>query len=151
MGSDGGRLDWDAIRAEYVAGGISQKALAERHGVPLGTLSRRAVAEGWVSAREDRAGGGRTPRQAAVRDSGEAGNAEIAARLRKKLLMRLERVADAIPDGALTETKAQDEAEIRLFKLRDLTAAYKDLAGELQRDEATDIEDLEPLAELLRE
>ena len=151
MGNDVGHPDWEGIRAEYVAGGVSQRALAERRGVSYGALRRRAAAEGWAGAREERLGGGRTPRRASARDAGEAGNAEIAARLRKKLLMRLERVADAIPDGALTETKGQDESTVTLFKLRDLTAAYKDLAGDMQRDEAADIEDLEPLAELLRE
>ena len=96
----------------------------------------------------------------ALRGGGEAnsagidaggGNADIALRLRKKLLMRLERVADAIPDGAVTELKAQDDsATTRLFKLRDLTAAYKDLAGEIEAGESGDVEDLGVLAELLK-
>lgn len=81
------------------------------------------------------------------------GNARIAARLRKKLLMRLERVADAIPDGAVTEVKAPAQADgaTTLFKLRDLTAAYRDLAEDSAADGGGDVEDLTPLAELLRE
>ena len=85
---------------------------------------------------------------------GLKGNARIAARLRKKLLMRLEKVADAIPDGAVTEMKgaAREDGSTTLFKLRDLTAAYKELAeapedgGEGQGD----VEDLSVLAELLK-
>ena len=81
------------------------------------------------------------------------GNARIAARLRKKLLMRLEKVADAIPDGAVTEVKAQakDDGATTLFKLRDLTAAYRDLADDLPTDGGGDVEDWTPLEELLKE
>ena len=95
-----------------------------------------------IGGRDRRAGGG----------AGLTGNARVAARLRKKLLMRLEKVADAIPDGAVTEMKAQDKDDgaTTLFKLRDLTAAYRDLADDLPGDAGGDVEDLRPLAELLK-
>lgn len=145
---DGGKgtADWEAIRAEYIAGSIGQRALARRHGVSCSALNRRAVKEGWAREREQRAGAAQSEAKGR-----EAGNAEIAARLHRKLLMRLEKVTDAIPDGAVTETKAQVDNDTRLFKLRDLTAAYKDLAGELPRKEERDVEDLGVLAELLGE
>lgn len=143
------RTDWNVIREEYIAGGVGQRELAERHGVAYSAVRRRAAEEQWVRLRTE-----------ALRGDGEAnsagndaggGNADIALRLRKKLLMRLERVADAIPDGAVTELKAQDDsATTRLFKLRDLTAAYKDLAGEIEAGESGDVEDLGVLAELLK-
>ena len=82
------------------------------------------------------------------------GNARIAARLRKKLLTRLEKVTDAIPDGAVTEVKAPAQADgsTTLFKLRDLTAAYRDLAEGPEGDGSLgeDVEDLTALAEMLR-
>ena len=78
-------------------------------------------------------------------------DAQIAARLRRKLLMRIERVADEIPDGAVTEIKSQDDGKVLLFKLRDLTAAYKDMAGDILKGEDADVEDLSPLEELLGE
>ena len=79
------------------------------------------------------------------------GNARIAARLRKKLLRRLEKVADAIPDGAVTEVKAPAQADgaTPLFKLRDLTAAYKDLTGGLDAGAGSDVEDLSFIDEML--
>ena len=82
-----------------------------------------------------------------------SGNARIAARLRKKLLMRLEKVTDAIPDGAVTEVKAaaREDGATTLFKLRDLTAAYRDLAEDAEADGGADVEDLTVLAELLKE
>lgn len=92
------------------------------------------------------------------RDAGRAarltGNARIAARLRKKLLVRLEKVADAIPDGAVTEVKGatREDGSTTLFKLRDLTAAYKDLAEAPEAGGAVggDVEDLSVLAEALK-
>lgn len=91
--------------------------------------------------------------ESAKRGARLTGNARIAARLRKKLLVRLEKVADAIPDGAVTEVKgaAREDGSATLFKLRDLTAAYKDLA-EAPEDGGVggDVEDLSVLAELLR-
>lgn len=45
--------DWGAIRAEYIAGGISQRDLADKHKLSYGTLRSRADKEGWVKTRED--------------------------------------------------------------------------------------------------
>ena len=136
-------INWDAMRAEYVAGGVSQQALAEKYGVPYSTLSRHAAAEKWAQARKAAREG--------MSDAGEDGNSQIAARLRRKLLMRIERVADEIPDGAVTEIKSQEDGKVLLFKLRDLTAAYKDMAGDILKGEDADVEDLSPLEELLGE
>lgn len=215
MGIKGGnRKDWDAIRAEYIAGGVTQRALAARHGVSYMALVRRSADEGWVKARaEGRRAAPEDARQAASKRKarpeaalagakgdlergagttdlcaepeaapaearedlerragtagaradggglfggdpapagGETGNAEIATRLRRKLLMRLERVADATDGEMVTEVKTQDASGTRLFKLRDLTAAYKDLAGDLAKGEEAEVEDLGILDELLR-
>ena len=71
-------------------------------------------------------------------------NAELAARVCRKLLQRVEKIVDRFPDGAVTETKCQRDDVTQLFKLRDLTAAYKDLAGGIRISE-TDVEDLSPV------
>ena len=144
MAIDGrGAIDWDAIRAEYVAGKMSQRALAELRGVPYRPLCRHSAAEGWAQAR--------IAAHEGLSDAGEDGNGQIAARLRRKLLMRIERVADEIPDGAVTEIKSQDDGRVLLFKLRDLTAAYKDMAGDILKGDDADVADLSPLEELLGE
>lgn len=49
--------DWGALRAEYVRGRDSYRALAARHGVPLGRLAARARREGWPEARAAKADG----------------------------------------------------------------------------------------------
>lgn len=43
--------DWAAIRAEYIAGGISFRKLAEKHGVSFNTVKGRARREQWTDAR----------------------------------------------------------------------------------------------------
>ena len=62
-------------------------------------------------------------------------------------------MADAIPEGPVTEMKAQgkEDGATTLFKLRDLTAAYRDLADDLPGDAGGDVEDLSVLAEALKE
>jgi hypothetical protein len=39
----------------------------------------------------------------------------------------------------------------KVYKLRDLAAAYKDLTADMQSAGGSDIEDLSPLVELLRD
>lgn len=45
--------DWVSIRADYVSGGVSYSELAERHGVPLGSIKRHAAQEGWAANRAE--------------------------------------------------------------------------------------------------
>lgn len=44
--------DWNAIRAEYIGGGISQRKLAAKHRVKYATLRDRSISEGWVAMRD---------------------------------------------------------------------------------------------------
>lgn len=76
--------------------------------------------------------------------SGDARIAETAARVRRTLLERLERMVGDMPEGAVTEQKTQADGATNLFKLRDLTAAYKDLAGDASKAE----EDMEDISEV---
>ena len=41
------KADWNAIRAEYIGGGISQRKLAEKYHVSETTLMKRANVEKW--------------------------------------------------------------------------------------------------------
>jgi len=44
-------INWDAIRAEYVAGTESIRELSERHGVSVNAMEKRAAREGWAESR----------------------------------------------------------------------------------------------------
>lgn len=43
--------NWKKIKAEYIKGGISQQKLADKYGIPYGTLHRRVLLEGWSEKR----------------------------------------------------------------------------------------------------
>ena len=45
--------DWVSIKADYVSGGVSYRELAEKHGVPLGSIKRHAATEGWAANRTE--------------------------------------------------------------------------------------------------
>ncbi len=45
-------VDWKEIKAEYIAGGISYRKLAEKHGVSFSTLSQVAMREKWTDLRQ---------------------------------------------------------------------------------------------------
>ena len=90
--------------------------------------------------------------QSVIRKTAEkaADNATIAADIKRKLLVRLNGMVDAFPDVAATEVRDLNKEYQRIYKLRDLAAAYKDLTADMVTAENADIEDLTPLMELLR-
>ena len=81
--------------------------------------------------------------------SREPESGEIAARLRRRMLEHMARMLDDLPQRAATEVKRPEGEETHLFKLRDLTAAYKDLTGGLDAGAGGDVEDLSFIDALL--
>ena len=45
-------MDWSKIKAEYIAGGISYRSLAQKHNISFNTLKRIAVKEQWSKLRD---------------------------------------------------------------------------------------------------
>ena len=156
--------DWHKLKIEYISGDISLRKLSEKHGVAWSTLRSKAFRESWGKEREK----ARTEvRQTAIKKTAEsaADNALIASRIRTKLLLKLEREIDALPDLIGSETrnsfidneyqgkssKPTKTTEFsKSFKIRDLTAAYKDLTGDLTTTDNAGSELLQSLLELER-
>ena len=46
-------VDWLTIRNDYINGGGSYRKLAEKYGITLATIRRRAEAENWIKLREE--------------------------------------------------------------------------------------------------
>lgn len=153
-------IDWNAIRAEYIAGGIGQRKLAEKHGVKYAALRDKCCAEGWVSKRQEAQ---RKIIADAVQKTANAvaDNAVIAQRIHRKLLLRLERALDDLPKetgtrvytdeiGAGVDKKGKPvkrQSGIE-YKLRDLTAAYKDLTADIMPEQGKGNELLQSLYDL---
>ena len=123
------RVDWNAIRAEYIAGGISQRKIAKKYGIPEGTVLDRANKEGWKASRNQVAIKSITATEQKTAEAA-ADNATLAQDIKRSLLLRLQRIEAKYPFDA-TEIRTHEGKNTVTFKLRDLTAAYKDLADGL--------------------
>lgn len=143
-----GRIDWNAIRAEYIGGGISQRKLAEKYRVSRYSIQKRATAERWTEKRGEAQA---VYTEKAIQKSADIAseNAAIAGRIKEKLLRKIEAELDAMTDGEGSEwresvTSYQDmidqEGETvgkiprtttTVRRIRDLTAAWKDLTADM--------------------
>ena len=125
------RVNWNKIRAEYIGGGISQRKLAEKHGVPWRTLQDRAKREGWKDAME-KARAKAVVASCQKTAQAAADNATLAANIKR---MGLEIIAGLFADYAenvrATEHRENSGGVTDIKRLRDLTAAYKDLTGDI--------------------
>lgn len=137
-------VDWERIRAEYIAGSASFRDLAQKYGVTKDAIGRRAKQENWVKQRDKTATKVRQKTEekiVAKQADAAADNAAIAQRIRAKLLKKLEAEIDGLPDVMGSETAKEMSridratgkrvAEYKRWKLRDLAAAYKDLTADM--------------------
>lgn len=162
IGKEEKRIDWNAIQAEYIGGGISQRKLAAKYGVSVGTLLQRANTGKWAEQRERAYNKGIMKSEQKTADV-ISDNATIAARIKTKLLRKLEKEIDALPDrigsehatgiveyGKNDKGTRQRKEITTAYKIRDLTAAYKDLTGDMVQGEQAGNELLQSLLDLER-
>jgi hypothetical protein len=144
-------VNWRKIKAEYVAGGISQRALAKKHNVPFGTLQRRARAEKWNSKRkkaDDKAIEKTAQKTAEI----VADNATLCEQIKTKLLRKLATLVDQFPERGAGELRKKDPDGTELiYRMKDIAAVYESLSDKMPKGMTADIEDLSPLTELLRD
>ena len=146
--ADEKRIDWNAIRGEYIAGGISQRKLAKKYGIAVDTLLRRANREGWATHREEVYNETASVVQQKTAEAA-ADNATLAQDFRKRLLMRLMRIEAKYPFDA-TEVRTKQKDNTVIFRIRDLTAAFKDITEGLTLTEDAGNELLQSLIEMER-
>ena len=147
-------VDWNAIRSEYVGGTISLRNIAQKYNVSFPTVRDRAKREKWQSAKNqvrDSVVAVTLQKTAEVAAKTAEGNVEIAARIKRKLLLRLEKEVDMLPETAIgSETnstiiewgKNEKGNKVRkegtkVNKLKDLTAALKDLTDDMPKEQDT--------------
>ena len=143
------RVDWRKIEAEYVGGELSMRKLAEKHGVPWGTLNDRAARGKWGQKRRD---AHRKAVEKAEQKAAEAfaDNATLAASIKRKLLERLNTMLETFPEDSATEVQKFKRSERKVYKLKDLTAMYKDLTADMAQPDEQGNALLESLMELER-
>ena len=142
-------MSWRKIKAEYIAGGISQRALAEKYGVNRSLLMRIAQKEKWKDKR-DKAEAKALERVEQKTAEEVANNAVTLQRIKAKLLKRVESMIDGFPDTNAAEMRERIGTIDYIYRLKDLAAVYSALEDkEIKAN--IDIEDLSPLTELLRD
>ena len=140
-------VNWHKIRAEYI-GGASQRSLAEKYHVSRDSIARHCRAERWTELRE---GAKAEVTQNVIQKTADlaADNATIAAGIKRKALM----ILDKLFDGYLydsTEHQVFGPGSKDISRLRDLTAAYKDLTGDIATNSNGTNELLQSLIDLER-
>ena len=124
------RVNWHNIRAEYI-GGASQHSLAEKYKVNRAAIERKCRLEHWSNDRE--AAKAKVQEKVIQRTADAAAdNAAIAANIKRKGLLLIERLMDDFAENhTATEHRENQQGKTDIKRLRDLTAAYKDLTGDI--------------------
>ena len=142
-------MNWRKIKAEYLAGGVSQRALAEKYGIAWGTFAKRTRKEKWTAARK-RAEQKEVEKVSQKTAETVADNAVALQRIKTKLLNRVESMIDNFPDTNAVEKREKIGNVDYIYRLKDLAAVYSALEDKSIKA-SVDIEDLSPLSELLRD
>lgn len=95
---------------------------------------KKANAEGWASLRRDADSKSVAIAQQKTAEAA-ADNATLAADIKHRLLERLRRIEEKYPFDA-TEVRNRKGDSTAVFRIRDLTAAYKDLTDDLPKAQA---------------
>ena len=142
-------MSWRKIKAEYIAGGISQRKLAEKYGVSRNLLMRIASKEKWT---EKRAKAESKALERVEQKTAEevADNAVTLQRIKAKLLSKVETMIDNFPNTNAGEMRERIGSTDYIYRLKDLAAVYASLEEKTFKA-SVDIEDLSPLSELLRD
>lgn len=143
-------MNWRKIKAEYIAGGISQRALAEKYGISQRTIERRAQKEKWTSKRRD-ADGKAVEKVAEKKAENVADNAVLLERIKNKLLLKLSDMIDGYPGTNAAEMRERIGHTDYIYRMKDIAAIYASLEDKTAAGRNADIEDLSPLMELLRD
>ena len=144
-------IDWNAIRAEYIGGGTSYRKLARKYNVSLFRIQQRGKLEGWTRlAQEAHDKTVAISIQKAAESA--ASNATLAASIKRKGLLILSDLFDRYAEIGATEHRDYDidKQLTDISRLRDLTAAYKDLTADMVTQETAGSELLQSLLDLER-
>lgn len=143
-------MNWRKIKAEYISGKESQRALAEKYGVSRSTLIRRANKEHWTQKRRET----ETEAERKVQQKTAeivSDNAVLIEQAKTALLRRVVGMIEKYPDTGAQEVKTKRNGAILKYSLKDIAAVLAVIEDKSEKGKAADIEDLAPLAELLRD
>lgn len=142
-------MDWKRIKAEYIAGGTSYRKLAEKYGVPFGTLRKVAAKEKWTDLRSKAEAKADTKLVDTVSEK-EADRAAKIINVADKLLDKISEVIDTVKDtqGIKHISSAlKDIKDIKGFKtdadMREQEARIAKLQKEAEKTDDSDVTEIE--------
>jgi hypothetical protein len=140
--------DWHTIRAEYVAGGISLRKLSEKYDIPFATVQKKCFRERWTESRENAK---IKVAENVIQKTAEkaADIASISKDIERKLLLILDDIIDSYTWDC-TEYRENINGEIHVWKLTDITKAYRDIAGDIPEEKPLS-PGLQSLCELIKQ
>lgn len=110
-------VDWNAIRAEYIAGGTSYRKLAEKYGISRRTIEDKAKQEQWVKQKQ------------AVCGKTVAKTIEIISDVEADKAVKINDVADKLL-SRLDELAQQEFVTVSMIKEMSASLRYlKDVKG----------------------
>lgn len=124
-------MDWKKLRAEYIAGGVSYRKLAEKHNVSFHTLRKQAAKENWKALKDETTA-------KTVTKIIEIESDKQAERM-KRLLNVSDMLLDAVED-AVSKFKAE-ELLLDRTALKSLSGTIKDIKDIQSLKTSLDIEE----------
>lgn len=106
-------MDWNKLKAEYIAGGTSYRKLAEKHGVSFDTLKRIAMKEKWYELRQQ------ADHKATTK------MVDVVSEIAVSHMQKINEVADKLLDK-ISETLEQREY-VSSQEIKHFTSALKDI------------------------
>lgn len=106
-------MDWNVIKAEYIAGGTSYRTLAKKYNVSATTLTRLAIKEKWVELRQQ------------AESKAEAKMVEVVSKTKSKTNIKINEVADKLIEKMNATIDKLDVIDGQTLK--HFTSALKDL------------------------
>ena len=128
------RVNWHKVRADYI-NGMTLKGLAEKYGVSFSSVQKRCIREKWT---ETRKAAKIKVDEYVIQNTSEkvADNATLAADIKRKGLLLLNKLFDDYMQYTVTEHReSKNPGTVDIKRLRDLTAAYKDLTEDILKQE----------------
>lgn len=108
--------NWNDIRKDYVCNKIGMRELSRKYGYAVSTISERAKKEGWKRTAEQIE---KQTEQKLIEQVSEAkaSNADVAMRIIAKLMDKIEKTIEVIPEGDMQSIK---QAVSSMKDLRDI-------------------------------
>lgn len=133
-------MDWKKLKAEYIAGGISYRKLAEKHSIPFSTIKRVALKEKWADLREQ------------CKQKSATKIVEIESDKQANRMKRLLTVSDELLNVVENVVKSFQLGELMLDKtaLKSLSGTIKDIKDIQNIKTQLDIEEQKARIAILR-